>query len=137
MSRDYLTIGSTPPEETCIGVGQPGARTETLIYARQLKREFPKGDFRIKAFEHDFGTYHEAVAWFDEDLGNQEEREAAFAAEGGCAGEWDDNARVELFKAFGASYFTNKGQQPPTPQMIAAYDSEREQMMRELESKGK
>lgn len=89
---DYLNIGSTPPEEDCIGVGRPGAQEECSIYKRQLTREFPEGEFRVKGFEHDFGRYYEVVAM----LGDEAQEEAAYAAEGEASPVWDEQAKVEM-----------------------------------------
>lgn len=94
---DYLNIGSTPPEEDCLGVGHALARKETEIYCRQLEREFPAGKFSVKGFDHDFGRYHEVVAWYGEEL-EVATNEAAFEAECG-RGEWDEEALVELAAA--------------------------------------
>lgn len=92
--RDYINIGSTPPEEDCFPVGHRLARAETAIYCRQLQREFPEGDFRVKAFPHDFGTYHEVVAWYGDET--DPATAAAFEAEAGASGCWDAQARAEL-----------------------------------------
>lgn len=91
MSSNYINIGPTPPEEDCIQIGKPGARAETEIYRRQLEREFPEGNFGVKAFRHEFGTYHEVVAY----CYTPEETEAAYAAEGEGAALWDEIARAE------------------------------------------
>ena len=134
MARDYLTIGSTPPEEPCIGVGEPGARAEVLIYSRQLKREFPAGSFTMKAFNHDFGAYHEAVAWFDDDSQDERcvaERQAAFEAESECAGEWDVTARCELWHTLGQAYFDKQKTRPPTEAELAAHQAETTRILKE------
>ncbi len=89
---DYLNIGSTPAEESCLPAGHPNARRECAIYCRQLEREFPEGNFRVKGFPHDFGTYYEVVAG----LGTELEQEAAFEAEGEASPTWDEGAKVEL-----------------------------------------
>lgn len=89
---NYINIGSTPPDEDCFPAGHPKAYAETLAYKRQLKREFPKGNFRVMAFPHDFGQYHEVVAL----CGTDEETEAAYAAEGDSSPLWDAEARKEL-----------------------------------------
>lgn len=94
--RDFINIGSTPTSEDCLSVGQAFARQECLIYARQLKREFPEGDFQVKGFEHDFGRYYEVVAYFDEN--NEAEREAAFNAESKESEFWDAQAQAELVR---------------------------------------
>jgi len=91
---DYINIGSTPPDEDCLPAGHHMARRETLIYLRQIQREFPAGRFSVKAFPHDFGTYHEVVAWYGEEL-DTATNEAAFEAECG-KGEWDEEAKIEL-----------------------------------------
>ena len=95
--RDFINIGSTPPEEDCFPAGHRLARAETAIYCKQLQREFPDGDFRVKGFPHDFGTYHEVVAWFsDEPVTGDRQRQAAFDAEGGGLPNWDEQAKAEL-----------------------------------------
>lgn len=91
---DYINIGSTPPEEDCLPNTHPKAREEVAIYRRQLEREFPAGQFRVKAFPHDFGTYWEVVAMYGEGL-DSATNEAAFEAECG-KGEWDEEALEEL-----------------------------------------
>ena len=117
MARDYITIGATPPEEPCIGVGHARAtysRQETAIYCLQLQREFPDGEFCVKGFDHDFGRYYEVVAYFDDgniedasDAAFQEKkRRAAFDAEGNCNGSWDEQALKELREQLGDWYFT-------------------------------
>ena len=97
MKVDYINIGSTPADEDCLGVGHALARKETAIYCRQLEREFPAGKFSVKGFDHDFGRYHEVVAWYGEEL-DVATNEAAFEAECG-RGEWDEEALVELAAA--------------------------------------
>ena len=73
--RDYFCIGPTPREEDCAQVGQPDYRRKAIAECTQfiqLIRDTlgpePEGaELRVKAFEHDFGTYHEVVCWFDTD----------------------------------------------------------------------
>lgn len=75
MTRDYLTLGSTPTAEPCAQVGQPDYMERTLQegkrFIRQLIKQFgepPEGaSLRLKGFPHDFGTYHEVVVWYDDD----------------------------------------------------------------------
>ena len=88
----YINIGSTPSEEDCFPAGHPKGRAECLVYKRQLKREFPAGNFRVMAFPHDFGTYHEVVAM----LGDPDEQEAAYEAECNASTNWDEEARQDL-----------------------------------------
>jgi hypothetical protein len=62
--RDYISIGSTPCEESCAQVGQPDyarkARAECIRFIQLLRRRFgsePEGAWlSVKAFDHDFGT---------------------------------------------------------------------------------
>ena len=71
--RDYLVIGSAPHEEDCVQVGDPHYYRKMLVeclrFIELLRTMFgpePEGaELRIKAFEHDFGTYHEVVCWYD------------------------------------------------------------------------
>jgi len=92
--KDYLNIGSTPAEEDCFPVGHPLARIETQVYYRQLQREFPTADLRVKAFPHDFGTYYEVVAYYFDD--DEQSTETAYAVESDASREWDSMARKEL-----------------------------------------
>lgn len=95
---EYLNIGSTPAGEDCLPVGHPGARRECSIFARQLKREFPEGDFRVKGFEHDFGRYYEVVAYYIE---GEPSESSAFEAEGNASESWDEQSLQELREAVG------------------------------------
>jgi hypothetical protein len=103
MSLDYLNIGSSPCDEGCAQVGHPVyisiARIECRIYAAQLSREFPNGDFRVKSFPHDFGTYYEVVAFYDDD-GDDPRMEAAFDAEGSANPQWDELSIANLRDAY-------------------------------------
>ena len=74
--RNYFVIGSTPSEEDCVQVGQPDYHRKAIaedVRFIQLIRDTlgpePEGaELRIKAFDHDFGVYHEVVCWFDTDI---------------------------------------------------------------------
>ena len=79
--RDFLYIGSTPSDETCFPAGHAQARAEVCLYRKQLEHEFPDGQFRIKSCPHDFGTYYEVVAYFDDE--DDKQTTAAYNAE--CA----------------------------------------------------
>jgi len=75
--RDFLYIGSTPHEEECAQVGQADysikAKAECKRFAEQIDRHYPLPDnasmgyLKIKANYHDFGTYYEVVAVFDDE----------------------------------------------------------------------
>lgn len=74
--REYLNIGCTPYEEDCAQVGAPDyarrAWAECLRFIQQLRKAFgPEPDgaqLAVKAFPHDFGTYHEVVCYYDTDI---------------------------------------------------------------------
>lgn len=94
-----LDFGSAPVDEPCAQLGSDDyehrAKLECIVYREQLLRtlkesstyqnskpdhppdeEIPKGlNVRIKSREHDFGTYYEVVASFDES-----DKAAVFAA---------------------------------------------------------
>jgi hypothetical protein len=74
--RDYYEIGATPIDEPCAATGEEDysrrARMECRALINQLYRQLPHdaADFielRIKAHGHDFGTYYEVVAYFDDE----------------------------------------------------------------------
>jgi len=88
---NYINIGSTPCEEDCIGIGQLGAIAECHIYKRQLQRMYPEGNFAVKGFPHDFGTYYEVIALMQDEA----QTAAAYEAEGGGNGFWDAAAKTE------------------------------------------
>ena len=100
--RDYLSIGSTPSDESCAQVGSDrysrASRYECRAFVNQLRRVFgeePDGAYiKVKSFPHDFGTYKEVVVEYEE--GNPEALEYALKIEGDTPLEWDDEARREL-----------------------------------------
>lgn len=96
---DYLYIGSSPRAEDCAQVGSAEystkARAECKRFMAQIERHYPipagaVAYLKIKANPHDFGTYYEVVACFDED--DQEATKWAFEVESDPKGEleyWD------------------------------------------------
>jgi len=97
--RDYLTLGPTPVDEPCQQVGtshfdKQAETRELRAFLHQLERLYPKGEFSIKAFPHDFGTYREVVVWFDEEI--PETLELAIQVEGNTPLNWDEQALAEL-----------------------------------------
>lgn len=97
MSRDYVVIGSTPPDEPCLQVGTPectpaAQRAECQRYIAHLRKFFgpePEGaELRTMRNSHDFGDYYEVVCYFEED--NQRAVEYAFTCEGDGPMTWDD-----------------------------------------------
>ena len=87
---DFINIGSTPAEEDCFGVGNPLGQQECKLFMEQLQREFPAGYFAVKGFQHDFGYYYEVVAYLREGDEYEDERQAAFDAEGSAEPLWDE-----------------------------------------------
>lgn len=99
---DYLTLGPTPSGEDCEQLGHDydsaKARAECLVFKHQLERLFPAGHFKIKSFSHDFGTYMEVCAIYDDSYDDELTR-AAFAAEANTPETWDELAKAELREA--------------------------------------
>ena len=93
--KDYFCIGATPSEEDCAQVGTPDYHRKAIAECYrfiQLIRDTlgpePEGaELRIKAFEHDFGTYHEVVCWFETD--NEAAREYAVRCENDAPATWE------------------------------------------------
>ena len=99
--RDYLTLGPTPTGEDCEQVPYENpakAKKECRVFKEQLIRQFgepPFGaDLVVKSFPHDFGSYHEVVAYFDDQI--PESVEYAFKLEGQTPEEWDEQAKNDL-----------------------------------------
>ena len=72
--RNFETIGCTPHDEPCAQVGSEGyaqrARVECQQFMKQITKHYPEPDngwLKIKSFGHDFGTYYEVVACFDDE----------------------------------------------------------------------
>ena len=107
---DYIEIGSSPPDEACAQVGSEDyyerAQRECKAYINQLwrhlksqkdiSRDNAPASFRlaIKSNSHDFGTYYEVVAKFDDK--NEDAMNLAFFLEGNSPANWDDEAKKEL-----------------------------------------
>ena len=93
--RSYFCIGSSPYEEDCAQVGEPGYRRKAIAECyrfMQLIRDTigqePEGaELRIKAFEHDFGLYFEVVCRFD--IENEAAREYACRCEDSAPATWE------------------------------------------------
>ena len=72
--RDYISLGSSPIEETCVQIGEPDYTRRSIQecnrFKDQLEKEFgtppEKAYLSVKAFPHDFGTYHEVVCYYDD-----------------------------------------------------------------------
>lgn len=97
MQLEYVIVGSVPYDEPCAQVGKPDYRArmrlETDLYIRMLEAEYPPPPgcrFCVKAFPHDFGTYHEVVAEY-----TPEHAQWAYMAENGLA-VWDETSIAAL-----------------------------------------
>lgn len=115
MSREYLTIGSTPADEPCAQVGRQDyakqMRLETRAFINQMERVHPVPTdedplykdaaftpyYACKSFPHDFGNYHEVCAIYDDE--HQPSCKWAFKAEDLCPSNWDTQALAELAAA--------------------------------------
>lgn len=99
--RDYIEIGSSPYGESCAQVGSEHyarlSSIECQVYAAQLKRMFPDGEFGVKSFAHDFGSYKEVVAYFYPDS-EDAMMEAAFEAERSGPEFWDEEAKAAILE---------------------------------------
>lgn len=102
MARDYINIGSAPAAEECAQVGSedyyPRARRECTAFINQIKRQLGAEPgsalLSVKAFQHDFGTYHEVVCWYAEY--DEEAYRYALRCESEMPEYWDEEARKEL-----------------------------------------
>lgn len=100
--REYIELGPVPAEEECQQLGPNYdyklARRETQTYVRQLRRMFTDGfkesPFGIKSFPHDYGSYCEAVVYYNPD--NEESGSFAFNVEANLPANWDWQAKEEL-----------------------------------------
>lgn len=104
MTTDYLTLGPTPADEDYAQLGCDGyatkARREGNAYINQLTRMFPLASklvtFKVKFHPHDFGSYMEVTAVYDDK--NEQSVMAAYEIEANLPVTWDDEARAELAK---------------------------------------
>lgn len=100
--RDFVTLGPTPANEECVSVGSDDYSDrvwkETYTFVRQIRREIGpevgSAELRVKAFPHDFGTYHEVVCYYDPE--DEEGMRYAYRCENESPETWDDEARREL-----------------------------------------
>ncbi len=101
LRLEYLNIGPVPTDETCVQVSngdyRDAMRKEVTRYCEMLNRRFPNapGDTEIvlKWFEHDFGSYAEAVVVYDPD--DEESTRYAFFVESHTPMEWSDTAIID------------------------------------------
>ncbi|MCK6435227.1 MAG: hypothetical protein L6Q68_19665 [Aquabacterium sp.] len=103
MSREEITLGSTPCDEPCTGVSQNDyerpMRDECTVHRRMLERLAPpppasSGALGIKRFGHEFGAYLEVVANFDSS--DEAATDWAYDLESNSPTKWDAIALYEL-----------------------------------------
>lgn len=101
--KDYLTIGTVPTDEDCThneptGQYATAQRREARLFADQIRRHYPEpenGYLAVKAFPHDFGSYYEVCAVFDDE--DEAATNWAYTVEAdplGALREWDEEARA-------------------------------------------
>ena len=94
--KDFLEIGSSPPDENCEQLGSPDYATKALaeceryidVLRKKLGKEPEGARLRVKANPHDFGTYYEVVCDFDTEL--LESQDYAFKCDSNGPSTWDD-----------------------------------------------
>lgn len=104
---ETLEIGATPYGEDCAQVGAKDydyyfrARKECLAFIHQLRRHAANGGvslegvtLKMRGSAHDFGTYYEVVAYFEDD--DAAAQEAAHWLEADVPEFWDEDAHIEL-----------------------------------------
>lgn len=103
---DHIDLGSCPADEDCAQVGQDGyeerARHECNVYIAQLKRAFaeshdgetPLCRLRVKRNLHDFGSYYEVVASFNDNVTS--EIKSALWFESNAPMHWDEQSKRDL-----------------------------------------
>lgn len=107
--KDYLYLGPTPADESCVQVGDSDYKEKSTIemdtFINQLYRHFGDEFFqdagiylKKKWNSHDFGTYGEVVVVYDDE--NADSTNAAFHIESHCPENWDDESIENLQQWF-------------------------------------
>jgi hypothetical protein len=104
--KDYITLGSCPYEEedTCAQTTDDNylekLKKELQVYKNMLERLFSNklkysGVYlKIKTFPHDFGSYSEVCAIFDDE--NEKQIEVVYDMDRNVPSNWDKIAMSEL-----------------------------------------
>ncbi len=95
--RDFLSLGSSPINETCVQVGEQDyaslAKQECARFIGLVRRTLgaePEGAaLQTKAFPHDLGTYYEVVCFFDPEI--QASVDYAYRCEGETPTTWKED----------------------------------------------
>ena len=95
--REYLEIGSAPHDEDCAQVGTEDyakrAKRECSLFAQQILKHYGEPEYgylTVKGHAHDFGTYYEVRACYDDE--DEESTKWVFDIEGdvkGVLATWD------------------------------------------------
>ena len=102
MTREFIELGSAPYNEDCAQVGSKDYISDALQegerYIKMLRRRFGKepvhAKLAIKAFHHDFGTYHEVVCYYNED--DAESEGYCLWIENNLPGDWNDDKVIGM-----------------------------------------
>ena len=108
--KNYESLGSSPYDEDCAQVGSIDYHELSKIELHEFKRMMelinPSPEdciayYAVKSFPHDFGSYHELCAIYDDssDIG----QEWAINAENLTPSTWDQAAKERI-----AAYHFNK-----------------------------
>ena len=100
MARDFMDIGSSPCDESCVSVGEPDyyerARVECArfidLIRKKLGDEPPGARLATKSFPHDFGSYLEVVCHFDDS--DEEASNYAYLCESEAPRTWQDDQPI-------------------------------------------
>jgi len=102
--RGYIELGSSPSGEDCAQLGTPGYYDRMTVEIGELRRMMeqvhpapdtcPSARYVRKSFQHDFGTYYELCAYFDDR--DPVSIQWSFEAERCVPERWDDKARQAL-----------------------------------------
>ena len=103
MATDFFYLGPSPADEDCAQVGEDNFRQratkEMNAYINQLYRLFPDAEekcvtFKIKWFSHDFGSYGEVIAEYDDS--DYESFKFCISVDNAIPYNWDEEALEEL-----------------------------------------
>jgi len=100
--KDYIDLASSPLNEDCAQVGSPDYHERSRLELRELKRmmeavhpsSIPGAYYAAKTFPHDFGSYSELCAIFDDE--DEAAAEWAYEAEDHVPDDWDEEATLAL-----------------------------------------
>jgi hypothetical protein len=103
MNMEYMEFGASPYDEDCAQVGtvdySTKANKEMKAYINQLNRMFPEAEsmgirFKIKWFNHDFGSYGEVCGYWNID--DETADGYIYVIERNLPATWDREALQEL-----------------------------------------